>query len=85
MSTRTEDLAASASSLLRDLTAAFEETLAAVLPEPPVDAPGGEDRITEAMRYSLCLPGKRLRPLFALATAAAVGADPLPLRRFAVG
>lgn len=78
-------MAESASSLLRDLATAFEATLTAALPEPPVDAPSGEVRITEAMRYSLCLPGKRLRPLFLLSAAAAVGADPLPLRCFAVG
>jgi geranylgeranyl diphosphate synthase type II len=71
--------------LLRDVAAAFEETLAAALPEPPADAPCGEGRITEAMRYSLSLPGKRIRPLFVLSAAAAVGADPLPLCRFAVG
>ena len=45
----------------------------------------GGDEITEAMRYSLSLPGKRIRPLFVLSAAAAVGADPFPLCRFALG
>jgi geranylgeranyl diphosphate synthase type II len=40
------------------------------------------DGLQEAMRYSLLAPGKRIRPVLALATAAAVGLDPssvLPL------
>lgn len=37
------------------------------------DDPG---RLVEAMRYSLLAPGKRLRPLLALAAAEAVGAQP---------
>ena len=44
---------------------------------PPADDPG---RLVEAMRYSLLAPGKRLRPLLALAAAEAVGApgtDPI--------
>jgi geranylgeranyl diphosphate synthase type II len=32
--------------------------------------------LTEAMRYSLLAPGKRIRPVLALATALAVGHDP---------
>jgi geranylgeranyl diphosphate synthase type II len=32
--------------------------------------------LTEAMRYSLLAPGKRIRPVLALATALAVGSDP---------
>jgi geranylgeranyl diphosphate synthase type II len=42
----------------------------------------GLDGLAEAMRYSLLAPGKRIRPVLALATAAAVGVDPasvLPL------
>ena len=41
---------------------------------PPDGDPG---RLVEAMRYSLLAPGKRIRPLLALAAAEAVGA---PLR-----
>ena len=40
------------------------------------------DGLEEAMRYSLLAPGKRIRPVLALATAAAVGREPssvLPL------
>jgi geranylgeranyl pyrophosphate synthase len=46
--------------------------LAARLPQPPA----GEDpgRLVEAMRYSLLSPGKRLRPLLAIAAAEAVAA-----------
>jgi geranylgeranyl diphosphate synthase type II len=42
----------------------------------------GTDGLEEAMRYSLLAGGKRIRPVLALATAHAVGADPesvLPL------
>lgn len=42
----------------------------------------GVDGLEEAMRYSLLAGGKRIRPVLALATARAVGADParvLPL------
>jgi len=43
------------------------------IPQPPA----GEDpgRLIEAIRYSLLAPGKRLRPLLALAAAEALGAD----------
>ena len=44
--------------------------LDARLPQPSED-PG---RLVEAMRYSLLAPGKRLRPILALAAAEAVGA-----------
>jgi geranylgeranyl diphosphate synthase type II len=45
---------------------------------PPAEDPG---RLVESMRYSLLAPGKRLRPLLALAAAEAVGRDPdEPLR-----
>ena len=51
--------------------------LDARLPQPG-DDPG---RLVEAMRYSLLAPGKRLRPILALAAAEAVGARPdEPLR-----
>src|SRR5215467_1079449 len=45
----------------------FEARLA-----PPPD--GDPGRLLEAMRYSLLAPGKRIRPLLALAAAEAVGA-----------
>ncbi len=59
--------------------------LEARLPLPPP----GEDpgRLTEAMRYSLLAPGKRLRPVLALGAAQAVGAaltDPVRLAAAAV-
>jgi geranylgeranyl diphosphate synthase type II len=47
--------------------------------EPDADGVGG---LEEAMRYSLLAGGKRIRPVLALATARAAGADPavvLPL------
>jgi len=47
-----------------------------------VDGLAGLDGLEEAMRYSLLAPGKRIRPVLALATAAAVRVDPetvLPL------
>jgi geranylgeranyl pyrophosphate synthase len=47
--------------------------LDARLPPPPDGDPG---RLVEAMRYSLLAPGKRIRPLLALAAAEAVGRDP---------
>jgi geranylgeranyl diphosphate synthase type II len=46
--------------------------LDAELPQPG-DDPG---RLIEAMRYSLLAPGKRLRPILALAAAEAVGGQP---------
>ena len=48
----------------------------------PLDAVAGTERLVEAMRYSLLAPGKRVRPVLALATARALGRDPewvLPL------
>jgi geranylgeranyl pyrophosphate synthase len=49
----------------------IEETLATRLPAAP-DDPG---RLIEAMRYSLLAPGKRLRPILALAAAEASSRD----------
>jgi geranylgeranyl diphosphate synthase type II len=37
------------------------------------------ERLDEAMRYSLLAPGKRIRPVLALATARALGRDPAQL------
>jgi geranylgeranyl pyrophosphate synthase len=50
--------------------AEVDALLDARLPQPASD-PG---RLIEAMRYSLLAPGKRLRPILALAAAAAAGA-----------
>jgi geranylgeranyl pyrophosphate synthase len=50
--------------------AEVDALLDARLPQP-ADDPG---RLIEAMRYSLLAPGKRLRPILALAAAEAVGA-----------
>jgi geranylgeranyl diphosphate synthase, type II len=41
----------------------------------PAPADGDPGRLVEAVRYSLLAPGKRLRPLLALAAAEACGAD----------
>ena len=49
--------------------ARVDAALATVLPTPP----GAPALIDEAMRYSLLVGGKRLRPLLALAAAEAVG------------
>jgi geranylgeranyl pyrophosphate synthase len=56
---------------LRDRRAIVERTLDQHLALPADGDPG---RLVEAMRYSLLSPGKRLRPLLALAAAEAVGA-----------
>ena len=54
--------------------AELEQLLSARL---AVDAPAGDPgRLVEAMRYSLLSPGKRLRPLLALAAAEAVAPGP---------
>jgi geranylgeranyl pyrophosphate synthase len=50
--------------------AEVDALLGARLPQP-ADDPG---RLVEAMRYSLLAPGKRLRPILALAAAEAIGA-----------
>jgi len=59
-------------SWLRTRRAEIDNLLAARLAVPSPD-PG---RLVESMRYSLLAPGKRLRPLFALAAAEAVGRAP---------
>jgi geranylgeranyl diphosphate synthase, type II len=52
-----------------DVDALLDARLAA-----PAD--GDPGRLIEAMRYSLLAPGKRVRPLLAIAAAEAVGSDP---------
>jgi geranylgeranyl diphosphate synthase type II len=56
---------------IADRRSKLEALLAARLPPPP--AGGDPGRLGEAVRYSLLSPGKRLRPLLALAAAEAVG------------
>jgi geranylgeranyl diphosphate synthase type II len=41
--------------------------------------------LVEAMRYSLLAPGKRIRPVLALATAIAIGREPAEIMPFAAG
>ena len=41
--------------------------------------------LVEAMRYSLLAPGKRIRPVLALATAIAIGREPHEVMPFAAG
>jgi len=41
--------------------------------------------LVEAMRYSLLAPGKRIRPVLALATSIAIGRDPAEVMPFAAG
>jgi len=64
-----ESLAAWVAARRADLDRLFETRLAA-----PAD--GDPGRLLEAMRYSLLAPGKRLRPILALAAAEAVGGAP---------
>lgn len=59
-------------SWLSQKRAEIDALLDAELPQSG-DDPG---RLVEAMRYSLLAPGKRLRPILALAAAEAVGAQP---------
>ena len=58
-------------SYLAGKRAEVDALLDARLPQP-ADDPG---RLVEAMRYSLLAPGKRLRPILALAAVEAVGAE----------
>ena len=52
---------------------------------PTVQFADGADLagLVEAMRYSLLAPGKRIRPVLALATALAIGRDPAEVMPFA--
>jgi len=52
--------------------------------DAPLDLPGAA-RLVESMRYSLRMPGKRLRPLLLLASADTVGPDADRFVRFAAG
>lgn len=58
-------------SWLSQRRAEVDALLDSELPQP-TDDPG---RLVEAMRYSLLAPGKRLRPILALAAAEAVGSE----------
>ena len=61
---------------------ALQRRVESYLAALPLDAVAGTERLVEAMRYSLLAPGKRVRPVLALATARALGRDPewvLPL------
>ncbi len=77
---------------LRELAVMVEQALAATLPEVAGEVAGDDagercaaSELIAAMRYSLCAPGKRLRPLLLLASAEAVGRDGGTLARFAAG
>ncbi len=59
-------------SYLKSQKAIVEKALEAILKNPG----GAPERLRESMAYSLYLPGKRLRPVLALAGAEAVGGDP---------
>jgi geranylgeranyl pyrophosphate synthase len=69
------DLDRDALTWLVDRRAEIDALLSARLPDPVAAGPGAGDpgRLVEAMRYSLLSPGKRLRPLLALAAAEAIG------------
>ena len=58
---------------LQFLKEAVEQSLPRLVPS---DAP---DVLREAMLYSLMAGGKRFRPLLVMASAGALGADPMPL------
>ncbi|HLK89341.1 MAG TPA: polyprenyl synthetase family protein [Polyangia bacterium] len=62
----TESAAGWAEARRAELAALFEARMA-----PPAD--GDPGRLVESMRYSLLAPGKRIRPLLAMAAAEAVG------------
>jgi geranylgeranyl diphosphate synthase type II len=64
------DLAAWVGARRADLERLFDERIPAL---PPERDPG---RLAESIRYSLLAPGKRLRPLLALAAAEAVSGRP---------
>ncbi|HYF58739.1 MAG TPA: polyprenyl synthetase family protein [Burkholderiaceae bacterium] len=62
----------SSESRAASLRAAIERRLDELVP----DDPGPQGVLRQAMRWSLLAPGKRLRPLLAMAAARELGADP---------
>jgi geranylgeranyl diphosphate synthase type II len=70
-----------------DLGGLVETTLERALADSRVEGLDelGSRRLIEAMRYSLCTPGKRLRPLLLLTSAEAIGVEPRELVPFAIG
>ncbi len=76
-----------AAASMRRLLVLIEDAVVSALPTvAPSGAAGfGVDRLAESMRYSLCTPGKRIRPLLLLAAAETVGAQAARLSRFAAG
>ena len=72
MTTETDPTERNLSQWMTEHRAHVEALLAERLPVPPTG--GDPGRLGEAIRYSLLSPGKRLRPLLALAAAEAVGA-----------
>ncbi len=73
---------AAAAEALREIV---ETALAETFPDPDSTrlGPFGAARLVESMRYTLETPGKRIRPLLLLASAAAVGFAPEKAIRFA--
>ena len=69
------------------LATIVEEALDAALPPFAAGGPEafGVSRLVESMRYSLGTPGKRIRPLLMLASAASLGTPAPRLARFAAG
>ncbi|NJN52005.1 MAG: hypothetical protein HC809_09750 [Gammaproteobacteria bacterium] len=59
-----------------DLLAALRRTIDDALAQTLAGATGHSARLGEAMAYAALGPGKRMRPLLTLATAAGLGADP---------
>jgi len=53
-----------------------KELIDAELDRRTVQIAGSPDRLTEAVRYSLLAPGKRLRPIFVLLAAELTGGNP---------
>ena len=68
---------------LQERAALVERALAKILGELGERQGGTEPRLLEAMEYSLASPGKRIRPILALAAAEAVGAPIAPVLPFA--
>jgi geranylgeranyl diphosphate synthase type II len=77
----------SAEERLGELAGVVERALESVLPRAEHSSlqPYGAARLVESMRYSLEMPGKRLRPLLLLCAADCVGAEASRFARFAAG